>query len=141
MPESVVDVLEAVQVDDIEADGHAETRGRRQLFRQAGEEGAAVHQAGQGIGAPDMQHPRALFFQFIDARREGVADAFERSVCGHQFFRLVGDLRLGAGACGALESQLALQRLKGRMKGLGHGSAGGPRLVVGDGGRPSPESA
>jgi hypothetical protein len=70
MAEAVVEMLEAVQVDDEQRQRLAARLGAQQPFAERGGEGRAVQQTGQGVGAGEAQHHRALGFKLGDASGE-----------------------------------------------------------------------
>ena len=68
--EVVVQGLEAVEVDHEQGHRLAGFPGRLEAFAEQGGEGAAVEQAGEGIGLRQPQRQRALGLQRSDARGE-----------------------------------------------------------------------
>ena len=68
--QGVVEVLEAVEVDDEERDRPAMALRRLQPLGELGGEGAAIDQAGERVGLRQAQRQFALGFQLRHPRRE-----------------------------------------------------------------------
>ncbi len=68
--QGVVQVLEAVEVDDEEGDPAALRPRGVQALAEAGGEGAAIDQAGERVGLGEPQGQFALGLQFGDARSQ-----------------------------------------------------------------------